>query len=99
MNSQDPVPFYSSQGDECPKGMVGVINPQGHKTVDAYRNQARALSRSVTPGSAPYGGDLEDNDDPSVQRNPDGTVKAAAGALAVPMMGLVATMGMVALMV
>ncbi|KAM4056718.1 extracellular serine-rich protein [Hirsutella rhossiliensis] len=99
VNSLEPVPFYSSQGDECPKGMVGIINPNGNKNLDTYRNQARALSRSVTPGSSPYGGELDDNDDPRVPRNPDGTVKAAAGALSVPMMSLAAAVGLAALMV
>lgn len=78
--------------------MVGIINPNGYKNLDAYRNQAKALSRSVTPGNSAYGGELDDNDDPSVQRNPDGTVKAAAGALSVPVMGLAAALGLAALM-
>lgn len=99
VNSLEPVPFYSSQGDECPKGMVGIINPKGNKNLDKYRNQAKTLSRSVTPGSTPYGGELDDNDDPSVQRNPDGTVKAAAGAMTVPVVSLAAALGLAALMV
>ncbi|PHH80127.1 hypothetical protein CDD83_3794 [Cordyceps sp. RAO-2017] len=98
VRSEDPMPFYSSQGDECPRGMVGLINPNGQKTLDEYRTRAKTLSRAVTPGTTPYGGELEENTDPSAVRNPDGTVRAAAGALAVPVTGLAAAVAMALLM-
>ncbi|KJZ79268.1 hypothetical protein HIM_01419 [Hirsutella minnesotensis 3608] len=98
VNSRDPLPFYSSQGDECPKGMVGIINPNGTKNLQTYRIQASALSRSVSPGVAPYGGQLVENNDPSVQRNPDGTVKTSTGSVIAPLLSMALAVGLAALM-
>ncbi|PFH55539.1 hypothetical protein XA68_18083 [Ophiocordyceps unilateralis] len=99
VNNADPIPFYSSQGDECPHGMVGIINPNGERTLDKYRDQAKSLSRAVSPSSNSYGGDLAENSDPSVQRNPDGTVRAAASGPAVPVAALAAAGGLAVLAV
>ncbi|PHH69903.1 hypothetical protein CDD80_6380 [Ophiocordyceps camponoti-rufipedis] len=92
VDTQEPTPFYSSQSDDCPHGMVGIINPSGDKTLDKYRDRAKSLARAVSPpGLDSYGGDLHENSDPSAQRNPDGTartVRAAAPGQAVPVAAL-----------
>ncbi|RDA89471.1 hypothetical protein CP533_1527 [Ophiocordyceps camponoti-saundersi (nom. inval.)] len=97
VNSADPMPFFSSQDDECPHGMVGIINPNGDKTLDKYRNLAKTLSRAVSPSGSSYGGDLADDNQSSNQRNQDGTAKAAASAAAVPVLAM-AVAGGVAVM-
>ncbi|KAL7789533.1 hypothetical protein V8C37DRAFT_213091 [Trichoderma ceciliae] len=65
INGTDPVPFYSSQGNECASGMVGIINPSGNVTLADYRQRASTLARSVTPGTVPFGGEIADNDSSS----------------------------------
>ncbi|UNI21868.1 Peroxisome-assembly ATPase [Purpureocillium takamizusanense] len=69
VTNTDPTPFYSSQGDECIRGMVGIINPSGDKTLEKYRSRAVTLAASVTPGNNAYGGDMVDNNN-----NPDNMV-------------------------
>ena len=32
--------FYCSQGNHCPQGMVGAINPSGNQTLSAYAQNA-----------------------------------------------------------
>lgn len=63
INSTDPIPFYSSQGDECSDGMVGIINASGNETLDDYKERASELSRGVTPGNEEFGGELVDSND------------------------------------
>lgn len=103
VNTQEPMPFYSSQAEECPHGMVGIINPSGDKTLDKYRDKAKALARAVSPSGLDfYGGDLKENSDPSAQRNPDGTaktVRAAASGQAVPVAALAVAGGLALLAV
>ncbi|KAJ6444408.1 mitochondrial ATPase (Afg1) [Purpureocillium lavendulum] len=60
VTNTDPMPFYSSQGDECTRGMVGIINPKGDKTLEKYRSKAVTLAGAVTPGNNAYGGDMVD---------------------------------------
>jgi hypothetical protein len=62
VNSTEPIPFYSSQENECAKGMVGIVNPSSNKTFGDYKTRASALSKGVTPGSASFGGELVDSD-------------------------------------
>lgn len=62
MNETTPVPFYSSQGNECADGMVGIINPSDKESLDDYQDAASELSKGVTPGTKLYGGELADND-------------------------------------
>ncbi|PTB80658.1 hypothetical protein M440DRAFT_1419207 [Trichoderma longibrachiatum ATCC 18648] len=62
VNGTDPIAFYSSQGNECASGMVGIVNPSANQTLADYKKRASALARSVTPGRKPYGGDIADND-------------------------------------
>ncbi|KAH6607723.1 hypothetical protein Trco_004036 [Trichoderma cornu-damae] len=64
VNGTDPIPFYSSQGDECASGMVGIINPKGNITLADYKKRASALARSVSPGRTPFGGEIADNESP-----------------------------------
>ncbi|KAI5463197.1 hypothetical protein BGZ63DRAFT_351980 [Mariannaea sp. PMI_226] len=63
VNDTEPIPFYSSQGSECAKGMVGIINPSENKTLSDYKKRASGLSEGVTPGRAVYGGDVVSSSD------------------------------------
>ncbi|KAM0512024.1 hypothetical protein ACHAPE_009268 [Trichoderma viride] len=65
VNGTDPTPFYSSQGNECAGGMVGIINPSKNQTLADFKKRASALARSVSPGRTAFGGDIADNDDDS----------------------------------
>ncbi|UKZ85303.1 uncharacterized protein TrAFT101_001170 [Trichoderma asperellum] len=65
VNGTDPIPFYSSQGNECSGGMVGIINPSKNQTLADYKKRAAALARSVSPGRTSFGGEIVDNDDSS----------------------------------
>ncbi|PNP38648.1 hypothetical protein TGAM01_v209777 [Trichoderma gamsii] len=65
VNGTDPTPFYSSQGNECSGGMVGIINPSKNQTLADFKKRASALARSVSPGRTAFGGDIADNDDDS----------------------------------
>lgn len=97
----DPIVFYSSQGDECPKGMVGIVNPNDKETLDDYKKRAGALARGVTPGQSTYGGELAGNTAPSPtgsknndKDNKDGKDgKSAAGTLLIPLLTLVTSLG------
>ncbi|KAL6881365.1 hypothetical protein J3F83DRAFT_765565 [Trichoderma novae-zelandiae] len=62
VNGTDPIAFYSSQGNECASGMVGIINPSANQTLADYKKRASALARSVTPGRTAFGGEIADND-------------------------------------
>ncbi|KAL7919699.1 hypothetical protein ACQKWADRAFT_315432 [Trichoderma austrokoningii] len=65
VNGTDPIPFYSSQGNECAGGMVGIVNPSKNQTLADYKKRASALARSVSPGRTAFGGEIADNDDDS----------------------------------
>ncbi|KAM0484425.1 hypothetical protein ACHAPX_001848 [Trichoderma viride] len=65
VNGTEPTPFYSSQGNECAGGMVGIINPSKNQTLADFKKRASALARSVSPGRTAFGGDIADNDDDS----------------------------------
>jgi peroxisome-assembly ATPase len=62
VNSTDPTIFYSSQGDECSGGMIGIINQGGERNLTDYRERASELARAVSP-PAPYGGERVDADE------------------------------------
>ncbi|RFU76553.1 hypothetical protein TARUN_5687 [Trichoderma arundinaceum] len=64
VNGTDPIPFYSSQGNECASGMVGIINPKGNVTLADYKRRASVLARSVSPGRTTFGGEIASNDKP-----------------------------------
>ncbi|KAK5998345.1 Extracellular serine-rich protein [Cladobotryum mycophilum] len=61
LNSTAPTVFYSTQGNECAKGMVGIINPNATVTLDDYKKRASTLSEGVSPRTTPFGGVLADN--------------------------------------
>ncbi|EHK43428.1 uncharacterized protein TrAtP1_001318 [Trichoderma atroviride] len=65
VNGTEPTPFYSSQGNECSGGMVGIINPSKNQTLADFKKRASALARSVSPGRTSFGGEIADNDDDS----------------------------------
>ncbi|KAG5926446.1 hypothetical protein E4U42_003292 [Claviceps africana] len=48
LSNADPVVFYSSQGDDCSKGMVGIVNPNEKQTLHKYRMRASQLARCTT---------------------------------------------------
>lgn len=100
VNDTEPLPFYSSQGKECPNGMVGIINPSENKTLDDYKKEAAKLSSGVSPGRAVFGGRLvdeddadsddSDSDDKDSSESKDGDKDNAAGALGAPLAGILA---------
>lgn len=45
VNRTEPMFFYCSQGNHCPQGMVGAINPSGNQTLSAYAQNA--IGRAV----------------------------------------------------
>ncbi|RSL82761.1 hypothetical protein CEP51_004963 [Fusarium floridanum] len=101
VNDTEPLPFYSSQGKECPNGMVGIINPSENKTLDEYKEEAAKLSSGVSPGRTVVGGKLVDADDADSDdsdsndkdssESKDGDDKDnAAGALGAPLAGVLA---------
>ncbi|MCJ1396452.1 hypothetical protein MMC18_009342 [Xylographa bjoerkii] len=60
VNSTQPLYFYSSQGQECQQGMVGVINPNNSTSQSAYAaTAANSTSNSTAPPTGPMGGILE----------------------------------------
>ncbi|KAG6011507.1 hypothetical protein E4U54_008052 [Claviceps lovelessii] len=66
----EPVVFYSSQGDECSKGMVGIINPNEKQTLQSYKTRASQLSTCVQPGKCCLR--EESVDDKALCNNDDG---------------------------
>ncbi|RSM11923.1 hypothetical protein CEP52_002718 [Fusarium oligoseptatum] len=104
VNDTEPLPFYSSQGKECPNGMVGIINPSENKTLDEYKKEAAKLSSGVSPGRTVVGGKLvdaddadsndsnnKDSDDNDSSESKDSDDKDnAAGALGAPLAGVLA---------
>ncbi|RTE82814.1 hypothetical protein BHE90_002647 [Fusarium euwallaceae] len=104
VNDTEPLPFYSSQGKECPNGMVGIINPSENKTLDEYKEEAAKLSSGVSPGRTVVGGklvdaddadsddsDSKDSDDNDSSESKDGDDKDnAAGVLGAPLAGVLA---------
>ncbi|MCJ1473391.1 Muc22p [Lambiella insularis] len=61
INSTQPLYFYSSQGNECQVGMVGVIiiNSTNATSQSAYASLAANATSSSAPPTAPMGGVLE----------------------------------------
>ncbi|KAM0426155.1 hypothetical protein ACHAPT_008499 [Fusarium lateritium] len=104
VNDTEPLPFYSSQGKECPGGMVGIINPDSKKTLASYKKEAAKLSSGVNPAKAAFGGEFvdsddagsdddKDSDDKDSSESKDGDSKDkdnAAGALGAPLAGILA---------
>ncbi|XWW99419.1 hypothetical protein V2A60_007429 [Cordyceps javanica] len=72
VNTTETVVFYSSQGNECASGMVGIVNPGGNKTLEDYKSRASKLSKGVTPGNATFGGELADKDSSGDSSDKDG---------------------------
>ncbi|KAF4984365.1 hypothetical protein FZEAL_433 [Fusarium zealandicum] len=105
VNDTEPIPFYSSQDQECPEGMVGIVNPSSKKTLDDYKKRASGLSSGVNPGKKAFGGDLvgsgdadadddnsdSDSDSSSESKGGDGN---AAGAIGIPLAGALVAVGL-----
>lgn len=49
VNTTDPIFFYCGFPSHCELGMVGVINPSGSQTLDAYMAAAKTASGTVVP--------------------------------------------------
>lgn len=65
INNTDPIVFYSSQGNECPDGMVGIINGNSTRNLTDYTERASQVSSGVDGdviGSSASGGRIVDND-------------------------------------
>lgn len=59
VENTDPIPFYSSHGNECARGMVGIINPSKDHTLEDYKKRATMLSKRLTARNED---DEDDND-------------------------------------
>ncbi|KAK3687432.1 extracellular serine-rich protein [Podospora appendiculata] len=57
INDTDPLVFYCAQntGSHCKNGMVGVVNPSGSNTLEAYLPKAQAATTAVAPPTV-FGG-------------------------------------------
>ncbi|KAH7017628.1 hypothetical protein EDB80DRAFT_705461 [Ilyonectria destructans] len=112
VNDTEPIAFYSSQGDECADGMVGIVNPSKNKTLSDYKERASELSKAVTPGRTMYGGKLVDSDDADSNdddgddddsddssKSKDSDDDSAAQFLQVPVFGLLGVIGLAYAMV
>ena len=92
----DPIVFYSSQGDECSKGMAGIVNPDDKHTLEGYQGRAKQLARAVTPGLHSFGGELAENNEkdkgksPSGDKNSTKTDNSAGRMLGAPVAGVIA---------
>lgn len=100
INDTDPIVFYSSVGNQCPDGMVGIINPNDEQTLDEYSEKASGLATAVSPGSDSYGGEIAEdaendpNDDDRDDSNDNGEEGGSgAGAMAAPVLSLLAAVG------
>lgn len=80
VNGTEPTPFYSSQGNECSGGMVGIINPSKNQTLADFKKRASALARSVSPGRTSFGGEIADNDDDSSNSTSGGSSGGKGGS-------------------
>ncbi|KAM5348375.1 hypothetical protein ACJ41O_008199 [Fusarium nematophilum] len=109
VNDTDPIPFYSSQGKECPEGMVGIVNPSANMTLDDYKERASELSSGVNPGKKVFGGELVDSDDADADdddSSDSGSSSSsdskdgdnAAGVMAIPFAGVLAAAGLAFIM-
>ena len=105
VNNTDPMPFYSSQGDECPHGMVGIINPSQNQTLNDYKTSASKLSSGVSPGKTAYGGQFASSSGSSTSTSTSTSTSSAstststsnkkgdAGSLRVSMVALLGLVG------
>ncbi|KAM3516914.1 hypothetical protein NHJ13051_009466 [Beauveria bassiana] len=58
VDNTDAMIFYSSQGNACASGMVGIVNPSKDKSLQDYKSRASKLSEGVSPGHTTFGGEL-----------------------------------------
>ncbi|KAJ5733261.1 hypothetical protein N7533_013708, partial [Penicillium manginii] len=55
VNDTNPIWFYCGQVGHCAAGMVGVINPSGSDTLDAFKSAASSVSGQSVPATAQGG--------------------------------------------
>jgi plastocyanin len=55
VNDTNPIWFYCGQVGHCAAGMVGVINPSGSDTLDAFKSAASTASGQSVPAAAQGG--------------------------------------------
>lgn len=99
VNNTDPMVFFSTQGDECPKGMIGIVNPNDQQNLDNYKKIAAGMAQSVSPASV-YGGEVANNTDSGANGSNNGsnngkTKHSSANALHIPVAALAAAVGAV----
>jgi hypothetical protein len=104
VNNTESIVYYSSQNDECSKGMVGIVNPNNTQTWDDYKKRASELAKGVTPSGSSYGGTVVDNPEMpspspagSKDKDKDGKKSSAAGAARAPFFALAFALGTIAL--
>ena len=77
VNSTDPMVFYCTQGEHCTRGMHGVLNGAGDKTLKSYRDSINVNQVAVAPPTV-GGGELLANDISNIL--PSDTAGAASSA-------------------
>ncbi|KAJ5606612.1 hypothetical protein N7510_009393 [Penicillium lagena] len=55
VNDTNPIWFYCGQVGHCQAGMVGVINPSGSDTLDAFKSAASSANGDSVPSAAQGG--------------------------------------------
>lgn len=55
VNDTNPIWFYCGQVGHCQAGMVGVINPSGSDTLDAFKSAASSANGESVPAMAQGG--------------------------------------------
>lgn len=56
MNHTEPMFFYCSQGNHCPQGMVGAVNPNAEHTLHNYAYNAAGRPVLSPFPNEPFGG-------------------------------------------
>ncbi|KAF4126840.1 hypothetical protein GMORB2_0577 [Geosmithia morbida] len=76
LNNSDPIVFYSSVEDQCPKGMVGMVNAHGNMTLETYEKTAKSLPEGTSPPFSVglYGGHFASADVIGTHDEDDGNV-------------------------
>ncbi|KAF7505918.1 hypothetical protein GJ744_012453 [Endocarpon pusillum] len=61
VKSTDPIVFYCTQGQHCTRGMYGVVNGAGDKTLQSYRRSITVNRNAVAPTTI-GGGEMVSNE-------------------------------------
>jgi hypothetical protein len=90
VTSTDPIPFYCSQGEHCTRGMHGVINGAGQRTLQSYRSSITVNRNGVAPARI-GGGELVAN---NISNIIPAKTPGAAGSTKASLVSVVAALGL-----